>query len=123
MENCVNCKPCCYKLLTVHEIGIGEIGHVTPDKMNYVVCPPHFIKFNEPKKREIMASAIKEISSFDLPVLSFAKTYIRKWYIFSFEKWTWRKTDSARGCIITLLDGSTIFTKEMEYEVRSMIEN
>lgn len=123
MDNCQYCRYCCRRIITVHEIGFMEIGYLTPDRMNYVMCPRHFIRFAEPRKRELMLSAIKEIGNFDLPIYNFHRRSKRKWIIFNYDEWTWKKTDSARGCVITMLDGSTVFTKEMEYEVKSMIEN
>ena len=111
------------KVIVVHEIGYAERNYVTDDELNYVICGEHFIKRPSPARRSIVTTSIKMIENFELPVYRFQKYYVRKWKFFSKEKWGYKKIDTARGCIITFLDGRRMFVKEIESAVKSLIED
>ena len=111
------------KVICVHEIGHSEINHFTDSGLSYVVCGEHFIKNQSPIKRKILTTSIKMIENFELPIYKFKKFLVRKWLFFVREILSYRKEDTARGCVITFLDGSRMFVKEAESEVECMIEN
>lgn len=110
------------KVILVHEIGYVETNYVDDDTLEYIVCGKHFIKMPAPARRNIVTTSIKMIENFELPVYGFQKYYVKKWKFFTKEKWGYKKIDTARGCIITFIDGSRMFVKEIESAVKSMIE-
>ena len=110
------------KVIVVHEIGYVETNYITDNGMDYVVCGEHFIKRPYPARRSIITTSIKMIDNFEIPVYSFQKYHVEKWKFFSKEKWGYKRVDTARGCVITFLDGSRMFVKEIESAVKSMIE-
>ena len=110
------------KVITVHETGYAERGHVTDDEMHYIPCGEHFVKRPEPLRRNVVTSSLKTIDDFELPVYRFQRRRKKTWWFFGRDVWVYKKVDTARGSILGFLDGTSMFVKETESSVRQMIE-
>jgi len=110
------------KVISLHETGYVERDYVTNNLLNYIVCGDHFVKYPSPLKRNVVTTSIKTIENFEVPILRFHKCRIRKLWFFCHEKFGYKKIDTARGCMLTFLDGSRMFVKESESEIKNMIE-
>lgn len=106
--------------MVLHEIGYRDFDKYTPDMMDLIKCGRHFVKYKQPYKRNIVSTAIKEFENFELPVYKFHKLPA-PFFSFKRDTWKWAKIDTARGCRITFIDGTTMYVSEMESEISDMI--